>query len=223
MSKRPNPMPRYYRWRSNFIQVPFLAVITVICGSIALFVSLFEKNGRVQHRIAQFWARLLVRLSGSKLTICGRENLMRYPVAVYASNHTSYMDTPVIFASLPFQFRILAKKELWPIAFIGWYLNRSGQIAIDTVTARGTLTSLATGVRATAFHVGSRVSCHSCPGAAGSHCSERRLRSFANAYTLVLSERDDAHRRRAHRHKRHDNSADRGVESAATLCHCRNA
>jgi 1-acyl-sn-glycerol-3-phosphate acyltransferase len=58
------------------------------------------------------------------------------------------MDTPVVFASLPFQFRILAKKELWPIAFIGWYLDRSGQIPIDTVNPRATLSSLGVGVKA---------------------------------------------------------------------------
>lgn len=74
--------------------------------------------------------------------------MRKCPVAVYASNHTSYMDTPVIFASLPFQFRILAKKELWPIAFIGWYLDRSGQIPIDTRNPRATLSSLSVGVKA---------------------------------------------------------------------------
>jgi 1-acyl-sn-glycerol-3-phosphate acyltransferase len=148
MNRRPDPMPRFHRWRSNILQVPVMAVVTVTCGSVALFFSLFEKKGRVQHRIAQFWARMLVLLSGSKLTVRGAENLRRFPVAVFASNHTSYMDTPVVFASLPIQFRILAKKELWPIPFIGWYLNRSGQIPIDTKTARGTLTSLAAGVRA---------------------------------------------------------------------------
>jgi 1-acyl-sn-glycerol-3-phosphate acyltransferase len=58
------------------------------------------------------------------------------------------MDTPVVFASLPFQFRILAKKELWPIAFIGWYLDRSGQIPIDTANPRATLSSLGVGVKA---------------------------------------------------------------------------
>ena len=57
------------------------------------------------------------------VTVEGAENLRKYPVAVYASNHTSYMDTPVIFAALPFQFRILAKKELWRWPFIGWYLQ----------------------------------------------------------------------------------------------------
>jgi 1-acyl-sn-glycerol-3-phosphate acyltransferase len=49
---------------------------------------------------------------------------------------------------LPFQFRILAKKELWPIAFIGWYLGRSGQIPIDTRNPRATLSSLGAGVKA---------------------------------------------------------------------------
>ena len=69
-------------------------------------------------------------------------------MAVYASNHTSYMDTPVIFAALPFQFRILARKVLWPIPFIGWYLNRSRQIPIDTGNPRATLSSLGAGVKA---------------------------------------------------------------------------
>ena len=58
------------------------------------------------------------------------------------------MDTPVIFGALPFQFRILAKKELWPIAFIGWYLDRSGQIPIDTRNPRATMSSLCVGVKA---------------------------------------------------------------------------
>jgi 1-acyl-sn-glycerol-3-phosphate acyltransferase len=107
-----------------------------------------EKGGRAQQRIARFWAGALVRLSGCSLTIRGAENLRKHPVAVYASNHTSYFDTPVIFSSLPFQFRILAKKELWPIAFIGWYLDRSGQIPINTSNPAATLSSLSGGVKA---------------------------------------------------------------------------
>ena len=48
----------------------------------------------------------------------------------------------MIFSSIPVQFRILAKQELWPIPFIGWYLNRSGQLPIDTRNPRATLSSL---------------------------------------------------------------------------------
>ena len=148
MSPRPNPLPRLHRWRTNVVQIPFLTVVTVVCASCSLLVSLFDKSGRIQHRIARLWARILVWGAGCSLQIRGAENLRKSPVAVYASNHTSYMDTPVIFASLPFQFRILAKKELWPIAFIGWYLDRSGQIPIDTRNPHATLSSLGAGVKA---------------------------------------------------------------------------
>jgi 1-acyl-sn-glycerol-3-phosphate acyltransferase len=147
--RRPNPVPRFYRWRTNVIQTPALSIVTGFWGSLALLVSLFEKSGRIQHRIAQKWARMCVWVSGSHVTIRGAENLNKHPVAVYASNHTSYMDTPVVFASMPFQFRILAKKELWKIAFIGWYLERSGQIPIDVGgNAHAGLASLGAGVKA---------------------------------------------------------------------------
>lgn len=148
MRRRPNPVPWFFRWRTNLIQTPVLTIVTCIYGSLALLVSLVDKSGRAQHRIAQAWARACVWVSASHITVRGAENLRNSAVAVYAANHTSYMDTPVVFASLPFQFRILAKKELWPIAFIGWYLNRSGQIPIDTVNTHATLSSLSVGVKA---------------------------------------------------------------------------
>jgi 1-acyl-sn-glycerol-3-phosphate acyltransferase len=148
MTRPAAPLSRLYRWRTNVLQVPLFFLWTAACGSGSLLVSLFEKSGRIQHRIARLWARGGVTISGSRLTIRGAENLRKHPVAVYAANHTSYMDTPVIFATLPFQFRILAKKELWGIPFIGWHLNRSGQIPIDTVNTHATLSSLGAGVRA---------------------------------------------------------------------------
>ena len=67
-------------------------------------------------------------ISLSPVTLIDEHHLRAHPVAVYASNHLSYMDTPVLFARLPFQFRILAKQSLWKIPFVGWYLNRSGQV-----------------------------------------------------------------------------------------------
>jgi 1-acyl-sn-glycerol-3-phosphate acyltransferase len=148
MRRRPKPVPWFYRWRTNLIQVPVLSLVTGIFGSLALVVSLFDKSGRVQHRIAQKWARACVWISGSHITVRGAERLSQNLVAVYAANHTSYMDTPVIFATLPFQFRILAKKELWPIAFIGWYLNRSGQIPVDAANPHASFSSLSGGVKA---------------------------------------------------------------------------
>ncbi len=148
MRQRPDPMPRLLRWRSNIFQAPLFFLVTGVFGTAALVASLWAKTGRTQHRIAQAWARVCVAVSGARLTIDGTENLKKHPVAVYAANHTSYMDTPVIFANLPFQFRILAKKNLWSMPFIGWYLARSGQIAVDSDNPRAALTSLSAGVKA---------------------------------------------------------------------------
>src|ERR1700693_1738683 len=128
---RPDPLPRLHRWRSNVIQAPVIFLATAFFGTLALLASLVAKTGRTQHRIARVWARVCVRISGSRLTIRGAENLHNHQVAVYAANHTSYMDTPVVFSALPFQFRILAKKELWNIPFIGWCLHQYAQIHLS--------------------------------------------------------------------------------------------
>jgi 1-acyl-sn-glycerol-3-phosphate acyltransferase len=148
MSARPNPVPRLHRWRSNVLQMPILMLWTAACGSAALLVSFVDKKGRVQHGIARLWARGVVRVLLSRLKVEGAGNLEKHPVAVYAPNHTSYMDIPVLFAALPFQFRILAKKELWQWPFIGWYLERSGQMPIDTGNPHATLSSLGGAVKA---------------------------------------------------------------------------
>ncbi len=56
------------------------------------------------------------------------------------------MDTPTLFATIPFQFRILAKHDLWQIPFVGWYLKRSGQVPIDQGSVRSAIAGLLRGV-----------------------------------------------------------------------------
>ncbi len=148
MRQRPNPVPRFYRWRSNVLQSPALAIVTAVLGTTALLVSLVDKHGRAQHHIARLWARGCLWAAWCRLSVRGAENLRKFPVAVYVSNHTSYMDTPIIFAALPFQFRILAKKDLWGWPFIGWFLQRSGQMPINIENPQATLSSLGGAVKA---------------------------------------------------------------------------
>jgi 1-acyl-sn-glycerol-3-phosphate acyltransferase len=142
-SKKP---PFVLRWLSYLLLVPLVGVSTGFYGSISLLCGLWDKSGRQQHFIARLWARTLLAISFSPVRIIGREKLHEHETAVYASNHLSYMDTPVLFANLPFQFRILAKQSLWKTPFIGWYLNRSGQVPVDTNSPRSLIASLNRGV-----------------------------------------------------------------------------
>jgi len=146
LGPRPNPLPLRERLMSYLVRGPLFFFATAFFGSVALVVSLFEKSGRRQHRIAQAWARAGVAISGAKITIVHPERLTGEP-AVYACNHLSYMDTPAIFSSLPFQFRIVARQGLWKLPFIGWYLERSGQVGVDLSDPRASVASLLRAVR----------------------------------------------------------------------------
>jgi 1-acyl-sn-glycerol-3-phosphate acyltransferase len=48
----------------------------------------------------------------------------------------------VLYAHLPFQFRILAKRELFRYPFMGWHLRRSGQIPVDLENPKKSIRSL---------------------------------------------------------------------------------
>jgi 1-acyl-sn-glycerol-3-phosphate acyltransferase len=142
-SKKP---PFALRWLSYILLVPLVGVATAAFGCVSLLCGLWDKSGRQQHAIARVWARTLLLISFSPVKVIGREKLHEHETAVYASNHLSYMDTPVLFAYLPFQFRILAKQSLWKTPFIGWYLRHSGQVPVDLKSARSLIASLNRGV-----------------------------------------------------------------------------
>ena len=61
----------------------------------------------------------------------GLERVKRGETYVFISNHQSIYDIPVIFASLPFQLRIIAKESLGQFPFLGWHLIRAGHLLVD--------------------------------------------------------------------------------------------
>jgi 1-acyl-sn-glycerol-3-phosphate acyltransferase len=50
---------------------------------------------------------------------------------VFAANHQSIYDIPILFASLPFQLRIISKESIGRIPFMGWHLQRTGHVLVD--------------------------------------------------------------------------------------------
>jgi 1-acyl-sn-glycerol-3-phosphate acyltransferase len=143
----PPAAPAFFRWLTYLILLPLIALSTAFFGCISLLCGLWDKSGRQQHFIAHLWARSLLLFSLSPVTVLGKQKIQPGQTAVYVANHLSYYDTPVLFAKLPFQFRILAKQSLWKIPFIGWYLNRSGQVPVDQSSARNAVASLNRGVQ----------------------------------------------------------------------------
>lgn len=113
-----------------------LAVSTTIFGLLSLMASLFDSKGELQHRIAQAWGRLLIALFLVDLRVFGSANLRTGQPYVFASNHFSLIDTPLMFGFMPQPFRILARDGLWRIPFIGWHLSRAGHLPVNRVNPR---------------------------------------------------------------------------------------
>ena len=132
----------FTRMRSYVVFVPVAYLCTGVMGVLSLLSSLFDRDGRVQHWLARNWAKMILKILGVRVKVRGLENVDFSRPAVYASNHLSALDIPVLYATLPIQFRILAKKELFVYPFLGWHLKRSGQIAVDQQDARASLRSL---------------------------------------------------------------------------------
>jgi 1-acyl-sn-glycerol-3-phosphate acyltransferase len=132
----------FTRLRSYFVFIPLAYVCTGVMGTLSLLSSLFDRDGRMQHWFAQHWARMVLKIVRVRARVTGLEGIDVSRPAVYAANHLSALDIPLLYAYLPFPFRIMAKIELFAYPFLGWHLRRSGQIPVTVGDARASLRSL---------------------------------------------------------------------------------
>jgi 1-acyl-sn-glycerol-3-phosphate acyltransferase len=124
-------LPPFQWWRTVFYLIPLVTLYTIVLGTISLFSTLVDRSGNVAHRCARVWARLIVRTTGVRVTVSGLEHLEPGRSYVFAANHQSIYDIPILFGSIPFQLRIVAKQSLGRIPFMGWHLHRAGHLLVD--------------------------------------------------------------------------------------------
>jgi 1-acyl-sn-glycerol-3-phosphate acyltransferase len=73
-----------------------------------------------------------------RTSITGRHNVPTGGPVIFAGNHISFLDGPVMFGAAPRPMHILVKKEMFK-GFLGKVLRASGQISIDRSGDRGAL------------------------------------------------------------------------------------
>src|SRR5258708_18251641 len=125
------PMHSYHWWRTVFYLIPAISLYTVVLGTASLLSSLFDRRGDFGHACARAGYRLILRRTGVEVQVAGLERLDPSRSYVFAANHQSIYDIPILFSSLPFQLRIIAKKSLGKIPFMGWHLRRTGHVLVD--------------------------------------------------------------------------------------------
>jgi 1-acyl-sn-glycerol-3-phosphate acyltransferase len=130
------------RLRSGFILDPLIWLYTLVMGPLALLAGFFDREGRIMHRFARAWSWLIVKTLFSPVKISGLEKIDSSRAHVYAVNHASALDVPLLYLYLPFHFRIAFKKELLSYPVIGWHLKRSGQVCIDQQNPSHSISSI---------------------------------------------------------------------------------
>ena len=99
-------MRGYHWWRTVFFLIPAIGVYTIV-----------------------LW--LILKTSGVKVEVTGLERLDPSRSYIFAVNHQSIYDIPIMFTSLPVQLRILSKASVGRVPFLGWHLLRTGHVLVD--------------------------------------------------------------------------------------------
>jgi 1-acyl-sn-glycerol-3-phosphate acyltransferase len=124
-------VPPFHWWRTVFFLIPAIAIYTIVLGAASLVSSLFDRSGHFAHRCARAWSWLILKTTGVQVSVEGLGRIKAGTTYVFVSNHQSIYDIPVIFASLPFQLRIIAKQSLAKFPVLGWHLRRGGHLFVD--------------------------------------------------------------------------------------------
>lgn len=149
--RSPHTIEKKYGWgsrlRSYFIFDPLIWFYTLVLGLIALPGGLFDKSGRRLHWFSRTWSWLIMKTILSPVHVTGLDKIDTTKPHVYAVNHASAMDIPVLYVYLPFQFRIVFKKELLAYPVVGWQLKRSGQVCIDQQKPTNSIAAIRSAVK----------------------------------------------------------------------------
>jgi 1-acyl-sn-glycerol-3-phosphate acyltransferase len=108
-----------------------VGINTVICALLAIIVGIFSPYSRLNTTITRIWARFILLVMGTRLSIDGLENIQKDKSYVVVSNHQSQIDIPILIVAVRTNLRIIAKKELFKIPFLGWGMKAVGMLEID--------------------------------------------------------------------------------------------
>jgi len=124
-------IPPYHWWRTVFYLVPAITLYTIVLGAVSIASSLVDRRGYFAHACARTWSRLILKTTGVRVRVEGLDRITPGTTYVFVANHQSIYDTPVVFASLPYQLRIIAKESLAKFPVLGWHLRRGGHLFVD--------------------------------------------------------------------------------------------
>jgi len=155
-------MKRSWQLTRLFLSL-FLSGLRVLTG---MTVRRWMKKGSEEPYLlteAAVWARQAVAIGGARVQVTGLEHIPEDRAVLYVANHQGTLDIPILMGYLPGTPAFVAKKELFTIPVLGFWMRRIGCISLDRESPRAALKSMKgaakeirTGRRITLFPEGTR-------------------------------------------------------------------
>ena len=105
---------------------------TILFGVAVILFSPFDyKKGRILGFIVKYWAKSIFKTMNINVRVIGLDKLDRNADYIFAPNHASSLDIPLILGFLPFWIVPISKIELKWIPFLGWAMQAAGHVFVD--------------------------------------------------------------------------------------------
>ncbi len=115
----------------------WLVFALTAAAAAPMAVLLPSRVGRWQ--VARIAARLLARLTGTRIMVRGLEHLDTTDPLILVANHQSYMDSLILMAALPIRFSFVAKAELAGNAVLRFLLQRLDVVFVERFDSKQAL------------------------------------------------------------------------------------
>jgi len=111
--------------------VMLAVAVTAFMSVCALLFPLISPGENKAHKVANLWAKMLLKLTSIRVNVIGRENVLMNRPQIFMANHQSDFDILIVLAHIPGQLRWIVKKELFKIPIFGKAMKSAGYIEID--------------------------------------------------------------------------------------------
>ncbi|MCL2720219.1 MAG: 1-acyl-sn-glycerol-3-phosphate acyltransferase [Treponema sp.] len=131
----------------------FLVIFMIILaplGLIAGFLYLIGFRKPMRHLMslyAKWWALSIIFIARCKVTVSGRENIIKKGSVCFVSNHDGFFDIILLLAYCGRPFGFVAKKELLLVPFLNIWIYLLGGLFIDRSNIRKAIRTINKGVQ----------------------------------------------------------------------------
>lgn len=123
------------RFLRSLLSVPYVGLATAFGSTLGLIFRLFDASGDLVMDLARWWSGWILWFAGVRLKIENRAQLQPGQAYVFMANHASTIDIWASFRAIPCRMRMIAKRQLARIPFLGWVMWAGRFIFIDRQSA----------------------------------------------------------------------------------------